>query len=288
MKVSIIVGCLVFASVAGFAQSKQQFQDMQRDIGLLQDQLRTLEKSQSDKLDALMKTLHEAADNQNKITGAVQNLQIGLSSQEKRLTTPVATMGSKIDEMSNEVGGFREQLAEINSSIRKMQAQMTDMANAIKILQAPPAAPGSPSAGGEAPPPGMTAQTLYDGARQAKAAGQMDLALQQFNDYLRYYSQTDLAPNAQFYIGETYYSQQKYDEAIQAFDSVLEKYPEGTKTLDAMYMKGMALARKGDRTAATAEFRALVKQAPTSEQASKARDQLKRLTAAPAPAPKKR
>src|SRR6187455_1555902 len=105
MKVSIIVGCLVFASVAGFAQSKQQFQDMQRDIGLLQDQLRTLEKSQSDKLDALMKTLHEAADNQNKITGAVQNLQIGLSSQEKRLTTPVATMGSKIDEMSNEVGG---------------------------------------------------------------------------------------------------------------------------------------------------------------------------------------
>jgi len=102
------------------------------------------------------------------------------------------------------------------------------------------------------------------------------------------HGQTDLAPNAQFYIGETYYSQQKYDEAIQAFDSVLEKYPEGTKTLDAMYMKGMALARKGDRTAATAEFRALVKQAPTSEQASKARDQLKRLTAAPAPAPKKR
>ena len=287
MKVSIITGWMVLANVAGFAQSKQQFQDMQRDIGLLQDQLRTLEKSQSDKLDAVIKMLQEAVDNQNKVTGAVQNLQIGLSSQEKRLTTPVATMGSKVDEMSNEVGGFREQLAEINSSLRKMQAQMTDMANAIKILQAPPSAPGAPSTG-DAPPPGMTAQTLYDGARQAKAAGQLDLALQQFNDYLRYYGQTDLAPNAQFYIGETYYSQQKLDEAIQAFDSVLEKYPEGTKTLDAMYMKGMALARKGDRTAATAEFRALVKQAPTSEQASKARDQLKRLTTAPPPAPKKR
>ncbi len=280
MRVSIIIGCLALAGTAAFAQSKQQFQDMQRDIALLHDQLRTIEKSQSDKLDAMSKMLQSAIDNQNKVTGAVQNLQIGLSSQEKRLTTPVATMSSKVDEISNEVGGFREQLAEINSSIRKMQAQMTDIANAIKILQAPPAAPGAP-AGGDAPPPGMTAQTLYDGARQAKAAGQLDLALQQFNDYLRYYGQTDLAPNAQFYIGETYYSQQKYDDAIQAFDSVLEKYPEGTKTLDAMYMKGMALARKGDRTAATAEFRALVKQSPSSEQAAKARDQLKRLTAAP-------
>lgn len=280
MRVSIIIGCLALAGTAAFAQSKQQFQDMQRDIALLHDQLRTIEKSQSDKLDAMSKMLQSAIDNQNKVTGAVQNLQIGLSSQEKRLTTPVATMSSKVDEISNEVGGFREQLAEINSSIRKMQAQMTDIANAIKILQAPPAAPGAPT-GGDAPPPGMTAQTLYDGARQAKAAGQLDLALQQFNDYLRYYGQTDLAPNAQFYIGETYYSQQKYDDAIQAFDSVLEKYPEGTKTLDAMYMKGMALARKGDRTAATAEFRALVKQSPSSEQAAKARDQLKRLTAAP-------
>lgn len=283
MRLSIIAGWVVVAGATCFAQSKQQFQDMQRDIGLLQDQIRTFEKSQGDKLDMLMKTLQDTIDNQNKITAAVQNLQIGLSAQQKNLATPVATIGSKVDEMSNEVGSFREQLAEINTSIRKMQAQMTDMSNAIKVLQAPPAAPGAPLAGEPGgPPAGMTAQTLYDGARQAKAAGQLDLALQQFNDYLRYYGQTDLAPNAQFYVGETYYSQQKYDEAIQAFDAVLEKYPEGNKTLDAMYMKGMALARKGDRTAATAEFRALIKQSPNSEQAAKARDQLKRLTSAPA------
>lgn len=284
MKFLAAAGWTALLAVTALGQKKEQFVEMQRDIALLSDQLKTIEKSQNDKLDALQRFVQQAIDNQGKITAAIATLQSGFAAQQKALTAPVATIGSKVDEMSTEVGSFREQLAEINASLKKMQAQLTDTSNAIKILQAPPAAPMAPDA--NSPPPGMTAQSLYDSARQAKSAGQFDLAAQQFTDYLRFYPQTELASNAEFYLGEIHYSQQRYDEAIKSFDTVLEKYPDGNKTLDAMYMKGMSLARMDNRTGAATEFRALIKKSPTSEQAAKARDQLKRLTPA-TPARKK-
>ena len=50
--------------------------------------------------------------------------------------------------------------------------------------------------------------------------GQYDLAMQSFQDYLKYYSDTDRASNAQFYIGECYYSQKNYKDAISAYGNV--------------------------------------------------------------------
>lgn len=270
--------------VSALAQKKEQFVEMQRDIALLQDQLRSIEKSQSERLQAIEKTLAVAIDNQGKISATLAAMERNLTAQQKALVAPAATIGSKVEDLSTEVGAFRGQLEEINSGLRKMQAQMVDMNNAIKVLQAPPPAPAPAAIDPNQPPPGMTSETLYQGAMRAKSAGQYDLALQQFTDYLRFYGQTDLAANAQFYIGEILYNQQSYDDALKAFDTVLERFAGGNKTADAQYMKGMALLKMDRKADARTEFAALVKQSPNSEQAAKARDQLKRLT----PAGKKR
>ena len=64
-------------------------------------------------------------------------------------------------------------------------------------------------------------------------------------DYLRWYGNTDLAPNAQYYIAWIHASQGDYENAIREYDMVLEKYPDNNKTADAMYGKGVALARDG-------------------------------------------
>ena len=69
--------------------------------------------------------------------------------------------------------------------------------------------------------------------------------MQGFQEYLRYYNNTELAPNAQFYIGQIHYDKTDFAPAVQAFDTVLEKYPENNKTADATYMKGMALLKSG-------------------------------------------
>ncbi len=111
-----------------------------------------------------------------------------------------------------------------------------------------------------------------------KSAGNYDLALQEFNNYLRYFSDTELAPNAQYYIGEVHYIRKEYEEALAAFDLVLEKFPQNTKTLDAHYEKGLVLEQLGRKSAAGEEFLEVIRLAPRGhELASKARAERRRL-----------
>ena len=56
-------------------------------------------------------------------------------------------------------------------------------------------------------------------------SGKYDLAVQEFNDYLKYYGNTSYAPNAQFYIAMIHFAQGNYEDAVKEFDMVLEKYP---------------------------------------------------------------
>ena len=108
----------------------------------------------------------------------------------------------------------------------------------------------------------------------------------EFQDYIKFYNDTDLAPNAQFYIGQIRYSQAQFDEAIQEFDKVLEAYPNNNKTAAAHYYKGKTLFQLSQRTAAAKEFQAVIAEFPNSDVAPQARAQLKVLginpgTAAP-------
>lgn len=258
-----------------FGQKREDYIALVRDVSLLHDRLEELQKTQTARLEELHKLVQMAIDNQANLKGAIANLETALAAQQKTMAAPVTAMSSKVDGMAIELGSVQATVAEINAALRRMQAQMADLDNAIKTLHAPPPPPGDPVAG--APPAGMTAEALYQNALRAKSAGQLDLAAQQFNDYLRYFGNTDLAVNAQYYLGEIAAQQGRNGEAIMAFDQTIERYPESSKTLDAMYMKGVVLLRTGQRNEAAAEFRALIKKAPNSEQAAKAQDQIRRL-----------
>jgi tol-pal system protein YbgF len=101
--------------------------------------------------------------------------------------------------------------------------------------------------------------------------------MQGFTEYLKYYDRTELAPNAQFYIGMNYYDKGDFISAIKSFDTVLEKYQENNKTPDAAFMKGMSLLKSGQSTAAGKEFLNVIQKYPKSDLASKAREQRKAL-----------
>ena len=107
-----------------------------------------------------------------------------------------------------------------------------------------------------------------------KDSGNYDIAQQEYMDYLRFYSGSEMAPNAQYYVGEIYYTRKDYENALQAFDAVLERFPDNNKTLDAMYMKGRTLFQMGERTKAANEFRAVYARNPRSDLAAKAKAQL--------------
>jgi tol-pal system protein YbgF len=183
--------------------------------------------------------------------------------------------------MSTDFAGVRETVTDLNERIGKIQAQLVDMNNTIRTLQAPPAPPPSAAATGgvaqSGPPPGMSPTQVYETAMKDRSGGNLDLARQGFEEYLKWFGNTDLAPNAQFYIGSIHYDKNELEPAIQAFDAVLERFPENNKTPDAMYMKGMALLKSGQRTHAAAEFLNVIQKYPSAEVATKARAQRRAL-----------
>lgn len=286
---------LLLCPSLSFAVSKEML-DLQRDVALLQQQVRDLQRSQDDKLSAIQVLVQQALDAANKANTSVavlqNNLQQNAKDQQSKVGTAVVEMGAKVDSVSTDVNALRESVADIASRVGKLQQQMVDIGNAVKTIQAPAAPPPAAGPGGGYGPtsgsdigPGGTAgsippvpsTTLYANAMRDRSGGKPDLALQEFSDYLKYYGNTDLAPNAQYYIAEIHLGQNKLDDALEEFDMVLEKYPDNNKTPDALYQKGITLVKMGKRTQGKQEFCELAKRFPANDLAVRAKSQVRSL-----------
>lgn len=87
----------------------------------------------------------------------------------------------------------------------------------------------------------------------------------------------ELAGNAQYWLGETSFAQQKYEQAIKEFDKVLENYPKSPKVPAAMLKKGFSLIEIDQTQKAQAILQSLTKKYPKSDEAKFAREKLKSL-----------
>src|SRR6266576_1280864 len=141
----------------------------------------------------------------------------------------------------------------------------------------------SPSSSAVPTGPAPSADTLYSNGLRDITSGKYDLARSEFEDYLKYYADTDLASNAQFYLGEIFYKQKQYVDAVAAYDKVLTAYPKSFKLGPARLRKGLALIELGQKTAGVRELREVVKRFPGSDEDRLARGKLKELGASVTP-----
>lgn len=100
-------------------------------------------------------------------------------------------------------------------------------------------------------------------------------AREKFQKYLESYPNTKYSENAQYWIGESYYSEKNYERAIVVFDDVIKKHPDGTKVPAALLKQAMSFSALGDNKSAKVIFKRLVAEHPKSEQADVAKKKLK-------------
>lgn len=288
---------LLLVPALSFGASKEII-ELQRDVALLQDNVRTLQRTVDDRFSAMNVLLQQSVDNINRVNSAISALQgaIGteVRSQNNQVSGTVANLGNKVDQLSTDMGALRETLADLASTMRKMQAQVSDISNAQKQIPAPPPPgttgtnPLSPTTGGPGPaasagpPPGLRAIDLYNAALADHRSGKEDLATQEFSDYLQYFGTTELAANAQYYLGEISFQKQDFNGALNNFNLVLDKYPENPKRADAMYMVGHALLKQGQRNSAYQQFKKLAQTYPNRQDLiGKANAQIKEMGLTP-------
>jgi TolA-binding protein len=294
MKFARLASLICFCAPFTFAASKE-IVELQRDVAILQDQVRTVQRTLDEKLGQLTLLMQQTQDSSNK---ANANIQTALSDTITQQIQPVTRIGGKVDGLTEDVHGLRDSINDLNSRLAKLDAKVTDLSNRMSIMQNPPGAPGAtpgapgaPGAPGTAaPPPGMTAESAWQNAEKDRLSGNTDLALKEYQDYITYFPNTDYAPSAQYQIGEIYYAKADYDNALKAFDGLLERFPDNPKTRSAHFMKGQALVRTGDRQGAIDEFKYIVTNYPGTEDARRAAQALKGLgvTASTKPSPGRR
>src|SRR5216683_4161037 len=209
---------------------------------------------------------------------------------------PAASV-ARLDTMGTQVQGLSDNVADLQARIGKLDQKLTDIQNTLqnvdsKMAAPPPSAIPTASFNGSgpassAPTPGMTptasaappasADVLYSNGLRDINGKHYDLATQEFQDYLKYYGETDLASNAQFYLGEIAYSQKKYEDAVAEYERVLNNYPKSFKLAPARLKKGMALIELGQKPGGIRELREVVKRYPGTEEDRRARAKLKEL-----------
>jgi TolA-binding protein len=297
---------LAAAPVVAFAAASKEMQELQRDVALLQEQVRQLQQSQDKQLAAITTLVEQAVEAANRANTAVAVIQSGfqqsVAQQETKVVGPVVGLSTRMDTLANNFSTLQQSVADLTSLTEKLQAQMTDLNNAVKVMQAPAPAPppgaGAPAAAASAtaaePCPSYSKE-LYDDAQRDRQGGKLDISLQEFGKYLRCFGSTDLAPNAQYFIGTIHFAQADYPTSLQDFDAVLEKYSDNNKTPGALFYKGETLVKMGRKTDAQKEYRELIVRFPKDNLAAQACSRLTDLgyrcpAPAPAghPAPKKR
>ena len=117
-------------------------------------------------------------------------------------------------------------------------------------------------------------QETYQSGLRDFNAGRYDLAAGEFQDVLHYYPLDDLAGTAQFYIGEIAYQQKHYEDAVNAYNAVLEGFSGNPKAPAAQLHKGLALLTLNKRDAGIHELRLLIQRYPRTPEAASARSKL--------------
>ena len=80
-------------------------------------------------------------------------------------------------------------------------------------------------------------------------------------------------------MGVIYDRGEQYEDAVKAYDAVLERYPENPATRDALYGKAVALMKLDRNADAKEEFNAFLKKYPTDDKAAQAKQYVKELSA---------
>jgi tol-pal system protein YbgF len=125
-----------------------------------------------------------------------------------------------------------------------------------------PAALASDPAAVQAGPVAPAAQTLYDRGYTLFHQGQYLDAETTFQRFLQSYSATELGDNAQYWIGESRYARGDLNGALSAFRATAERFPDGNKVPDALLKSADCLAGLGDVEGARAVYSEVIRRFP--------------------------
>jgi tol-pal system protein YbgF len=227
-------------------------------------------------------------------------------SQKDAGTTTLVNQVNDLQQQLSQLQGQIEELQHQNQQLQDSQkAQYADVDSRLSRLekggaaQAPsPAEPANTSQGPAPVAPSVAApataqqsaspaapataasateQAAYDAAFKSLRAGDYVTASRGFRDFLTKYPDSALAPNAYYWLGESYYVTMNYPVAIEAFQRLVKQYPQSDKVSDGLLKVGYCQIELKQQDAAIATLKQVSAKYPGTKAAGLAQERLRRL-----------
>lgn len=204
-------------------------------------------------------------------------------------------------ESSRQMGALSARVDTLSTELTRVSARLDELSQRIETLSrelASRAAP-APSSGGSAPGTagaprssgGPTPQQAYQAAYLDFSKGNYPLAVAGFREFVRRYPDAPLADQAQYWVGESLFSQaraslaagqsdkatRELEQAVQEFRRVSLNYPRGDKVPTALYKEALALIELKQPRLAQTRLQYLLDNFPQSEEAPLAKERLANL-----------
>ena len=242
------------------------------------------------------------------LEGRVNRLQETIDGELNSIQAKQAETATKIDELERDTERLSEDLEDngivisriverdLNEMLSRLEAltqkvadlgsetgrQPAPLGPKVSASQEDRAEVGSPIGGEEtgvesSEEPRTTEQVLYNASKDSFDQGRFEEGIEGFNTFLDRYPKSELADNAQYWIGECYTALGRYDLAIPAYEEVKKKYPKGNKVPDAMLKQAMAFLAIDDKTSTRILLKRIISTFPESDQAKVAEQRLETL-----------
>lgn len=185
------------------------------------------------------------------------------------LTAAVELIGRQVDVLENR---FDKLVGDIDFRLSRIEQSLNALGAGTGGSPAPAAA--APTAGTQTPTaapetvietedtggvlPDGTPEERYAFARALLTRLNYDAAEAAFTEFLAEHGDHDLAGNAQYWLGETFYVRRNFSEAASAFIEGYQKFPEGSKAPDNLLKLGMSLGALDQKSDACATFAELL------------------------------
>ncbi len=197
------------------------------------------------------------------------------------LTANRKTVTAIKGDLSTDLYNIQQQLVQLQELTGQSQQRLTELrtrleARGAQIEGAGPVAPGDSARPADTAAASASADQMYEASLAQLRRGSLSTARLGLRELLRQYPTTERAPDALYFIGQSYASENP-DSAQAYYSQVVDKYPKSPRAGSALYNLGLLAERRKDTAKARESYQRVVQQYPQSDEAALARDRLKTL-----------
>jgi tol-pal system protein YbgF len=283
MKTTIAVSALalmlsVLAPPPAGAQNREH-QQMTADLRMLQEQTQQLALSLAQIADAIksLNTRLDSSDQTAQKRFADQELLLkGLGTELSAVRERTQDTDARLRSLADEIEALRSSVTSL-SSVALAPSPLGPGTDTSSTATSPGAVP-SPSTGGSTSTLGLSPSRMLERARGDYFSGSYASAITGFEELVKAFPKTEAAAEGYYYLGETHFTQKRFQDAATAYTQVIQNYAKSSWVPDAYWKRGRAYESLNQPTEARASYEQLVKTFADSAPAGLAKQRLDALS----------